>query len=159
MSNKRHILSAIITILLSQLFTSVFGQENLKNISLKKCPSFKDTRSIQTNENLITIPATRTSVIAYNASLISSNYSITFELTTHSKSEYILKCRLKSTELKILAWNLTEDESRELEPRNYNKVSSVATDRHPYSYFTNAGYFYDEHSGNYYDSEKYCVQS
>lgn len=159
MTIKRNILRVPTIIILLQLFTSVISQSKLKHISVKTCPGYKDTRLSQIDKNFITIPATRTSQAEYGFYLTNSNDSIKFELETHTQSENLLKCHLSSTEVQQLPWNLPDEELAELQPRNYYDVFAVSTDRHLYSYFTKAGYFYDVLTGNYYDTEMYCVQS
>ncbi len=158
MIKKRSFLYFPITFIVMLIFSSYITQGESKNVLINKCPDYKDSRIFKRDQNSITIPVTRTSQIAYKPGPTYSNYSITFDLVASSESEYLLLCQLNSTELKEFLWAIPNDITN-LQPRNFSNVLAVSSNRHTYSYFTEAGYFYDVTTGNYYDTEKYCVQS
>lgn len=131
-----------------------------QNTFLTKCSDYQDHRFSPTDKNSISIPFSRTMPAAYS-NIENVDNSLVFNFTlSGNEAQAILKCLLNQTETKYIPWNFADDEAGDLQPRNFHNVTLGSTNKHQHYYFTNAGYFYDTLSGNYYKAgDDYCVQS
>lgn len=131
-----------------------------QNILLTKCSDYQDHRFSPRDKNSISIPFSRTRQAAYsNIENVDNGLVFNFA-TSGNETQVSLKCLLNQTDKKHISWNFSNEEAANVQPRNFHNVTLGSTDRHQHCYFTNAGYFYDATSGNYYKAgDDYCVQS